>query len=494
MKRVILVVAMGLIAILATYAEHTSDNVIPLNDESLIICKVSAQPEKVHYSIAQQGADFFSLLVDTSSWPPRWQCGEWSSFHGWLYILSDLTIWLSYFLIPLTLGYFVYKRKKSTTPFKSIIFLFIAFILACGISHLIDAVIFWWPAYRLSALIRFATAGVSMGTVFALVQIAPKVIELKSPEMLEKLVAIRTAELQGLNLRLQEEVNQRERAEQKLVEINLQLEEKSKGLEEMNSALIQRERDLMVVKEKIDEMNLQLEKKVEERTQELHTTNHELEAFTYSVSHDLRAPLRAIDGYARILAEDYDSRIDSQGKHLINVITKNAKYMGQLIDDLLEFSRTSRTTLNRSVFLTTDEVKRLTSELLIHEKGRDIEIEFKTLEPIKGDTNMLRQVWINLLSNALKYTSKKSNARIEIGSVLYDDEVKYYVKDNGVGFDMEYVDKLFGIFQRLHKKEEFPGTGVGLALVKRILDRHEGKIWAEAELNYGAVFYFTLPR
>jgi signal transduction histidine kinase len=444
-------------------------------------------------SMAEQAREFFSALFETRNWPPRWQCGDWSAFHGWLYIVSDIVIWFSYFMIPFTMGYFVYRRKMEEVPFRSVIYLFIAFILACGLTHLVDAAIFWWPAYRLSALIRFLTATVSIGTVFALIRIAPKVIEFKSPEVLERTVEQRTHELQQLNIQLQNEIRQREQAERKLQVLNKQLEQKTTGLEEANQILIIRERDLINSEEKIKHLNTKLEKLVEERTRDLQASNNQLEAFTYSVSHDLRAPLRAIDGYAKILEEDYNERIDSHGRHLIGVITRNARYMGQLIDDLLEFSRTSRVEVKKSVFHADEEVRRIASDLMENEKNRDIEINIGKLEVCKGDITMLRQVWTNLLSNALKYTRREPHAIIEIGSSKNGDEVQYFIKDNGVGFEMEYVGKLFGVFQRLHKKEEFEGTGVGLALVHRVLERHGGRVWGEAKLGEGATFHIALP-
>jgi light-regulated signal transduction histidine kinase (bacteriophytochrome) len=295
-----------------------------------------------------------------------------------------------------------------------------------------------------------------------------------------------------VNQRLKAEVMQRQLVEQKLKQLNAELEHKTSGLEVVNKELINRERDVIEREERIRQLNMNLEKKVAERTEELHVSNQELEAFTYSVSHDLRAPLRAIDGYARILEEDYNQRLDAHGKRLIDVITRNARYMGQLIDDLLEFSRTSRTELIASRFDSDLEVRKIASEMMVHEKNRDIEIDIRSMD-CKGDVKMLRQVWINLISNAIKYTRKKEHARIEIGSSKLSSEVQFYIKDNGIGFDMAYANKLFGVFQRLHKKEVFEGTGVGLALVKRILDRHKCRVWAEAEINEGATFYFSLP-
>jgi signal transduction histidine kinase len=456
----------------------------------LLVCQITA-PVKPQ-PIVDQVSEFFSGLFNTSSWPARWECGDWSSFHGWLYISSDILIWLSYFMIPITLGYFVYKRKSEPFSFRLVIVLFIVFILGCGLTHLIDAAIFWWPAYRLSALIRFLTAGVSLATVFALIRIAPEVIQFKSPAVLGKIVEERTKELLAVNTRLQHEIGQRILAEQKITALYKEVEQKYNDVEEINRQLIKRERDLIKNEQMVKALNAGLESEVENRTAELAVANRELEAFTYSVSHDLRAPLRAIDGYARILEEDLGSKIDGH-KHLINVITKNAKYMGQLIDDLLEFSRTSRMAPNKILFSTEEEVKQILDELLQHEKNRTININLHELQPCKGDFAMLKQVWVNLISNSLKYTRKNPEPVIEIGSELKDNEVVYYIRDNGVGFDMDYVGKLFGVFQRLHRKEEFEGTGVGLALVKRILERHHGRIWAEAVLNKGATFYFTLP-
>jgi signal transduction histidine kinase len=444
-------------------------------------------------SLPEQAQEFFLTIFETSKWPPLWQSGEWSAFHGWLYILSDLTIGVSYCMIPLILSYFIYKKKNENIPFKSIILLFIVFILCCGLTHLIDAAIFWWPAYQLSALVRFITATFSLAAVLALIKIAPGIVELKSPAILEKMVEDRTHTLQLLNAQYQKEIEQRSNAEQKLKQLYGELEAKSKGLEEAYQKLYEREQNILESDVRIQQLNLNLEKKVEQRTAQLNASNQELEAFTYSVSHDLRAPLRAIDGYAKILEEDYNSRIDAHGKHLLAVITRNARYMGSLIDDLLEFSKTSRSELIKSRFNTEDEVKRIASNLMGLEKNRNVEIDIKVLEACCGDIAMLRQVWTNLISNALKYTRKTEAAKIEIGSFRLENEIQYYIQDNGIGFSMEYTDKLFGVFQRLHKKEEFEGTGVGLALVKSILDRHDGKIWVEAAINKGATFHFSLP-
>lgn len=220
----------------------------------------------------------------------------------------------------------------------------------------------------------------------------------------------------------------------------------------------------------------------------------ELEAFSYSISHDLRAPLRSIDGYSRILQEDYTSRFDEEGRRILGVIMNNAKRMGKLIDDLLEFGRLGRKTMQRKQVDMTGMVNSIMHELLAQEPDRNIDVNVHALHPAYADVDMMRQVWFNLLENSIKYTGKKENARIAVRSYKTEEgEVFYEVRDNGEGFDMKYVGKLFGVFQRLHKIQDFSGTGVGLAIVSRIISRHGGRVWAEGAVNAGAVFSFTIP-
>lgn len=229
--------------------------------------------------------------------------------------------------------------------------------------------------------------------------------------------------------------------------------------------------------------------------QEITQLNGDLEAFTYSVSHDLRAPLRSVNGYANVLIEDYGHILDDEAKRTINVIAKNGRRMGQLVDDLLDFSRLGRKEIQRISLSMETMVNTVIDEIReTNHYNPKATIEIKDLPPVNADQNMMRQVWHNLISNALKYSGKTENPAVEIGSFLRDNDVCYYVKDNGVGFNMLYVSKLFGVFQRLHNNEEFEGTGVGLALTKRIIDRHDGLVWAEGALNKGATFYFSIPR
>lgn len=234
-------------------------------------------------------------------------------------------------------------------------------------------------------------------------------------------------------------------------------------------------------------------KRCHEALERIETLNQELEAFSYSISHDLRAPLRSIDGYSRILQEDYGDTLDDEGKRVLNVVTNNAKRMGKLIDDLLDFGRLGRKAILSSKINMTAIVNNIVAELQAQEQSRHIDITVEELHPASGDADMLRQVWYNLLENAVKYTGKKEHSIITVRSYpIGYNEICYAVQDNGVGFDILYSDKLFGIFQRLHKMQDFSGTGVGLAIVKRIITRHGGRVWAEGSLKGGSTFYFTL--
>ncbi len=228
-------------------------------------------------------------------------------------------------------------------------------------------------------------------------------------------------------------------------------------------------------------------------SEEIAELNKELEGYTYSVSHDLRAPLRSISGYSQVIKEDYSDRLDDEGRRVIDVIIRNTLRMSQLIDDLLNFSRIGRKELVPGS-CNMDELARSTlHELLADDAERKLDVQIAALDPVHADVSMMRQVWTNLLSNALKYSSTRPETRIEVGSYHEGNMICYYVKDNGVGFNMAYKDKLFGVFQRLHKVSEFEGTGVGLALVKRIVAKHGGRIWAEGQPDVGATFYFSLP-
>jgi PAS domain S-box-containing protein len=271
----------------------------------------------------------------------------------------------------------------------------------------------------------------------------------------------------------------------------LQHDEKNNPLHFITSIqdITQRKR----AEEEILKLNTELEQRVKERTVQLEEANKELEAFSYSVSHDLRAPLRAIEGFSRIFMEDYSCKLDDEGKRLINVVHNNTKKMDNLVTDLLELSRTGRTEMRIARVDMTAMAKSIYQEIASPEMVNTFKFSVSELPDAFADSTLMRQVWINIISNAIKYTLPKENRIIEIKGYKKENQNIYYVKDSGVGFNPAYTNKLFVVFQRLHKAEEFEGTGVGLAIVQRIIHRHGGEVWSEGEVNQGATFYFSLP-
>ncbi len=252
--------------------------------------------------------------------------------------------------------------------------------------------------------------------------------------------------------------------------------------------------DRRMLEQNLRTLNAELEERVAARTAELETANKELESFSYSVSHDLRAPIRAINGFCALLSRDHETALDAEAQRKVGIIKGEAERMGALIDDLLAFSRLGRKALQRTELdmheLASNVYQRLSREL----NGRTVDFRIGALPKAMGDRSLFEQVWVNLLSNAIKFSSKKPDAAVEVGAISEERELVYYVRDNGAGFDPKHRDKLFGVFQRLHHGDEFPGTGVGLALVHRIVTRHGGRIWADGKPGEGATFHFTLPK
>ncbi|HEY4965514.1 MAG TPA: ATP-binding protein [Puia sp.] len=303
----------------------------------------------------------------------------------------------------------------------------------------------------------------------------------------------RAAELIIANKELAYQNEEKEKRAAELIIANKELAYQNEEKEKRAAELLITNRELKQAEADIRQLNEELEQKVVERTSQLESVNKELESFSYSVSHDLRAPIRAINAYTRILMDDYSEKMDSDGTKVIHSIMRNAKKMGELIDDLLAFSKLGRKQVTVSDVDMTALVNHVREELLFGDGDVIPEFHMSKLPPAKGDQSLIKQVWINLISNAIKYSKYNSKINIRIGAYEKDNQVVYYVKDDGAGFDMLYYDKLFGVFQRLHSQEEFEGTGIGLAIVQKIVNRHNGTVWAESIVNEGSSFYFSLP-
>ncbi|HEX2139807.1 MAG TPA: ATP-binding protein [Woeseiaceae bacterium] len=271
---------------------------------------------------------------------------------------------------------------------------------------------------------------------------------------------------------------------------NGMLDELGRRAERLEHSVREQER----AEEELRTLNAELEDRVEARTSQLEAANRELESFSYSVSHDLRAPLRAITGFSNLLWEDHRDHLDEEARRKLGIIRGQADRMGALIDDLLRFSRLGRKAIEPSLIDMAELASSAFERLDRDEASGNLEFRVGKLPPAMADRNLMQQVWLNLLSNAVKFSSRNEEAVVEVGAIVEEEENVYYVRDNGAGFDPRYRDKLFGVFQRLHDESEFPGTGVGLALVHRIVARHGGRVWADSRPGEGATFHFSIPR
>jgi signal transduction histidine kinase len=292
---------------------------------------------------------------------------------------------------------------------------------------------------------------------------------------------------------LEQEVRLRQEAEATLKADKAELERLLTSADQSRRAMLSILEDQRAAEEAIRRLNTELELRVQERTARLEALNKELEAFSYSVSHDLRAPLRSIEGFSRALLEDCSEMLDDTGKGYLDRVCKATQHMGMLIDELLKLSRVTRTELHDQPVDLSGMVREIAADYERHNPGRSVESMVRDGVSGKGDPSLIRIAVGNLIDNAWKFTGRQAHGRIEFGSFEKDGETVYYLRDDGAGFDKAYADKLFGTFQRLHTAEEFPGTGIGLATVRRIIARHGGRVWAEGDVGKGATFYFTLP-
>jgi light-regulated signal transduction histidine kinase (bacteriophytochrome) len=325
--------------------------------------------------------------------------------------------------------------------------------------------------------------GYSLGAVdYILTPVVPEVLRAKVSVFVELFKTTEQVKRQGEKLlRAHDELETR---------VRLRTAELAIANESLQAEIVERQR----AEEKILKLNIDLEQRIQDRTAELVEANQELETVTYSIAHDLRAPLRQIHGYAQILEEEFTANMLPEARQYFNRIGEKAQNMEQMVDGLLNLFGIAKQDFDRQNVDLNAIVYDAIATIKMETQNREIQWQVGDLPPVLCNSGLMKQVFANLLSNAVKYTQPRAPAIIEIGQMKIDDEMVLYVRDNGVGFNMEYVDKLFGVFQRLHRAEDFEGTGIGLALVSRIISKHGGRIWAKGEVDRGATFYFTLEK
>ncbi len=486
----------------------------------------------------------------------------------WLHLISDTLIAASYLSIPITLVYFI--RKRRDLPFHWMFVCFGIFIVACGATHVMEIWNIWHADYWLAGVVKAVTALASVPTAILLVQLVPKALALPSPNSLEQVNQVlvnRTGDLARANeaLQVSEEKfrNLAETASDAIISANAlgniiyfnraavrtfgysseevvgkpltvlmpgrYRDAHRKGLDRFlrtgDARVIGKTVELAGLRKNGVEFPVELSlstwktsegtfftailkditerKKAEEALEkqrnelarsnsELTAVNKELEAFSYSISHDLRAPLRGIDGFSQALLDDYADRLDDTGKQYLQRVRTGAQRMAALIDDLLALSRITRAEIQRQPVDLSQMARAVTQDLARQDSARQVEFVIAKGLQAEADPRLMCTVLENLLGNASKFTSRCSHARIEFGRTLANGLSAFFVRDNGAGFDPAYAARLFGAFQRLHAAAEFPGTGVGLASVQRVIYRHGGRVWAQSAVNQGATFFFTL--
>jgi len=402
-------------------------------------------------------AQVMRQLFSSGNFEPHGYCYLWNPGLVWLHVISDSLIAAAYFAIPVVLALFI--RRRRDLPFSWMFVLFGVFIVACGSTHLMEVWNLWHGNYWLAGVIKAATAAASVPTAVLLARLMPEAVDLPSFSQWIKANAALKAEI----------------LERKEAELNLRISEAS----------------FREQAEEIRKLNSELSQKLVE----LGIVNRELESFSYSVSHDLRTPLRHIDGFARILKEEHAAELSQEGCRYIDRVVQAANHMGHLVDDLLNLARIGRKEMVRQRVRLDELVREAMADLPPEISERQIEWKIEPLAEADCDPGLVKLVLVNLLSNAVKFTKDRQPAVIEVATRDTEKGKAFVVRDNGVGFDPKYADKLFGVFQRLHREEDFAGTGIGLATVQRIVHRHGGEVWAESTPGKGAAFFFTLePR
>ncbi|MGZ5014659.1 MAG: sensor histidine kinase [Methylobacter sp.] len=525
--------------------------------------------------------DELSRLLTVNGYLPHGYCLSWSPLLVLTYVVSDILIFLSYFSMPLALAYFARRRKDF--PYRWLLVMFAAFIMACGTTHLMGAIVLWRPLYGLDALLKAVTALISVVTAIALWPMLPQALKLPSPNQLrlineelqheiaerkcveealrmakeaaedglqkertiraaivefsedaivgktldgiitswnqaaERMFGYRSEEIMGRSVFLLIPPERRTEESRMLAAIQRGESVKLYETERMRndggriavsvtiSPIRDKEgriigaskiaRDVTERKQaeqEIRRLNSDLERRVAERTAELVTANRELDSFSYAVSHDLRAPLRAMCGFSQALIEDYGSQLQDEAKLYLNQIDIAGHKMGELIDALLVLSRSTRGELQHDEVDISAVSGQLLGELKQSEPERQVKVQVEPGLKTYGDARMIEVVMHNLLANAWKYTAHTKAANIHVYAEERDGVHRFCVADNGAGFDMAHANRLFQAFQRLHRQEEYPGIGIGLATVQRIIQRHGGSIEAQGQPGQGAVFRFNL--
>jgi signal transduction histidine kinase len=399
--------------------------------------------------------DFFKGLLDTAGFTPRGQCGDWPAGLVALHVGADVLIGLAYLAIPVLL--LVFARRRRDLPFRAIFVWFGVFLVACGLTHLLEAVAFYTPVYRLGGLAKLVTAVASWGTVLALVPVLPQALALRGPRDLEREVRERSREQEALK---ELAVTLERRAAERTAE----LEQQARELREMNRALM--------------------------------LSNQELDDFAYIASHDLKEPLRGLANYSQFLLEDYGGQFDEDGRHKLETLGHLSRRMSELIDSLHQYSRLGRvelavvsTDLNAVLAGVLDGLR-----ITLEEKQVEVRIP-RPLPTVACDRVRVGEIFHNLITNAVKYNDKP-HKWVEIGSTPATRPgapVVFYVRDNGIGIRERHLEAVFKMFKRLHGRDQYGGgTGVGLTIARRVVERHGGRIWPESAHGEGTTFYFTL--